>query len=117
MADLVVQAGQHQENMLIDAVGPDIFTFEELVRLLANKLQRKVLITHVSPQLGFTLGKLIEPLLGDVLITRDEVAGLMADLLISHQPPTGHTHLSTWLDEHANTVGKAYASELARHYR
>ena len=117
MADLVVQAGQHQENMLIDTVGPDIFTFEELVRLLANKLQRKVLITHVSPQLGFALGKLIEPLLGDVLITRDEVAGLMADLLISQQPPTGHTHLSTWLDKHANTVGIAYASELARHYR
>jgi uncharacterized protein YbjT (DUF2867 family) len=117
MADLVVQAGQHQENMLIDAVGPDIFTFEELVRLLADKLQRKVLITHVSPQLGFALGKLIEPLIGDVLITRDEIAGLMADLLISQQPPTGHTHLSAWLDEHAHTVGKAYASELGRHYR
>jgi NADH dehydrogenase len=117
MTDLVVQAGQHQENMLIDAVGPDIFTFEELVRLLADKLQRKVLITHVSPQLGFALGKLIEPLIGDVLITRDEIAGLMADLLISQQPPTGHTHLSAWLDEHAHTVGKAYASELGRHYR
>lgn len=117
MADLVVQAGQQQENLCFDAVGPDIFTFEQLVRLLADTLQRRVVFTHVSPQLGFFLGKLIEPLLGDVLITRDEIAGLMANLLISQQPPTGHTRLNTWLHEHINTIGKVYASEIGRHYR
>ena len=117
MADLVVHAGQHNENQVIDAVGPEIFTFEELVRLIAKKLHRRVIITHVRPQLAFSMAKLIEPVVGDVLITQDEVAGLMADLLISQHPPTGHTRLSNWLDEHVNTVGKRYASELNRHYR
>ena len=117
MADIVVTAGQSHDNQIIDAVGPDIFTFEELVRLIARKLHRRVLITHVRPELAFSLAKLIEPMVGDVLITRDEVTGLMADLLISRNPPTGHTRLSNWLDEHAATVGKHYASELNRHYR
>ena len=117
MADLVVQAGQEDGNSLIDAVGPDIFTFEELVRLIARKLHRRILFTHINPGMAFYMAKIVEPLVGDVLITRDEITGLMANLLISHQAPTGHTHLSQWLDENADKVGKAYASELGRHYR
>lgn len=117
MADLVVQAGQEERDMRIDATGPDIFTYEELVRLTAAALRRKVLFMHIPPSLGVFAAKLLNPLVGDVLITRDEIAGLMADLLISQETPTGHTHLSQWLDEHSDTVGKAYASELARHYR
>ncbi len=117
MADLVVEAGQRSDNVVMDAVGPDIFTFEQLVRLLAEKLHRRVGLIHIRPGLGFALAQLLEPFVGDVLITRDEIAGLMADLLISQQPPTGHTHLAEWLEENAQLVGTKYASELERHYR
>ena len=117
MADLVVNAGQQNDNMLVDAVGPDIYTFEQLVRLIADKLHRKAALIHVNPALAFFLAKLLEPMVGDVLITRDEVVGLMENLLISQNAPTGHTHLSDWLDQHASTVGTKYASELGRHYR
>lgn len=117
MADLVIEAGQQRENSIVDAVGPDIFTFEQLVRLIMEKLHRRVILTHVQPHIALSLAKLIEPFLGDVLITRDEIYGLMADLLISHQPSTGHTRLGDWLEAHSASVGKKYASELARHYR
>ncbi len=117
MADLVVEAGQQSNSLIKDAIGPDIFSFKELVDLIASKLQRKVLIIYMNPGLAFSLAKMIEPLVGDVLITRQEVEGLMANLLISHQAPTGHTHLATWLEEHADHVGKQYSSELRRHYR
>ena len=82
-----------------------------------EKLHKRVILTHVQPGLALALARLIEPFIGDVLITRDEIYGLMADLLISHQPPTGHTHLGDWLEAHSANVGKKYASELARHYR
>ncbi len=82
-----------------------------------EKLRKRVILTHVNPRVALSLTKMIEPLPGDVLITREEVFGLMADLLISQQPPTGHTRLSDWLEEHSASVGKKYASELARHYR
>ncbi len=117
MADLVVEGGQQQGNGIVDAVGPDIFTFEQLVRLIMEKLRKRVILTHVNPNAALSLAKLIEPFLGDVLITREEVFGLMANLLISHEPPTGHTRLGDWLEEHRANVGKKYASELARHYK
>jgi uncharacterized protein YbjT (DUF2867 family) len=117
MADLVVQAGQGRESLLLDAVGPDIFRFEDLVRLLAKILERRVIIAHVSPRMGLTLARMIEPFIGDVLITRDEIAGLMAGLLVSQQPPMGTTRLEDWLHKHKGSVGKVYASELNRHYR
>jgi uncharacterized protein YbjT (DUF2867 family) len=117
MADLVVSAGQQPDNQVLDAIGPDIFTFEQLVRLIADTLQRRILLAHVQPSLAYYAAQLIEPFIRDVLITRDEVAGLMADLLVSQAQPTGHTRLSDWLVQHRNSVGKRYASELARHYR
>lgn len=117
MADLVVQAGQSQENIVLDAVGPDTFTYEELVRLLARVLERHVIIAHVSPALGLALARMVQPLVGDVLITRDEIEGLMAGLLVSWNAPTGTMHLEHWLREHKNSIGKRYASELHRHYR
>jgi uncharacterized protein YbjT (DUF2867 family) len=116
MADLVVQAGQSRVNSIIDAVGPDIFTFEEFVRLIAATLGRNVLFPYANPDLAFYIAKLIEPLLGDVLITQDEIRGLMADLLISQQTPTGRMRLSEWLEQNARTVGRDYASEIGRHY-
>ncbi len=117
MADLVVTAGQAAENLILDAAGPDILTFEELVRLLARILQRQVRLLHVYPELAWVLAKMIEPVVGDVLLTREEMTGLMANLLISHQPPTGQTHLRDWVAHNAATVGKRYTSELQRHYR
>ena len=53
----------------------------------------------------------------DVVLTRDEILGLMSDLLISSTSPLGETRFSQWLEENAATVGTRYASELSRHYR
>ncbi|MCH6556274.1 MAG: hypothetical protein IH797_06695 [Chloroflexi bacterium] len=53
----------------------------------------------------------------DVLITSDEVKGLMSNLLVSKGPATAPTRISKWLADNASSVGASYASELARHYR
>ena len=53
-------------------------------------------------------------MVGDILITRDEIAGLMQDLLYTSSPPAGKTSLTAWSREHASTLGIHYASELAR---
>lgn len=116
MADLVVNLGAQEENVVVDAVGPDIFTFDELVRLIAREIQSRAFITHMPPALAYAASKLIGYLVGDVILTRDEVAGLMANLLISDKPPTGKTRLADWLRANAQTAGARYASELARHH-
>jgi NADH dehydrogenase len=61
--------------------------------------------------------QLLGALVGDVLLTPQELEGLTSNLLISEQPPRCQTKLSDWLRDHGTTVGIRYASELDRHYR
>jgi uncharacterized protein YbjT (DUF2867 family) len=117
VAQLAVNAGRRDDNQIIDAAGPDIYTFNQLVRLIATKVRSRARIIHLKPGLALFLSRLISYAVNDVMLTRDEVEGLMANLLISSDPPTGETRLSDWLDEHAPSVGARYASELSRHYR
>jgi hypothetical protein len=53
----------------------------------------------------------------DVLVTGDELAGLVAELVVTDGPATGTVRLGEWLADHADEVGREYASELGRHYR
>ncbi|MGD0896712.1 MAG: hypothetical protein ABR915_02680 [Thermoguttaceae bacterium] len=43
------------------------------------------------------------------LVTRDEIEGLMADLLCVDAPPAGQTALTSWVKEHAGTLGHRVA--------
>jgi len=116
VADLCVRAGQRDENEVMDAVGPETFTFEELVRLIARKIGRRARIVHVPPPAALAASRLIGYLVRDVVVTKDELEGLMAGLVATEGPPTGERRLSEWLTENAASVGARYGSEVARHY-
>jgi NADH dehydrogenase len=117
MAEVLVEAVEREDDYTLDAVGPETYTFEELVRLIAEKIGRRARIIHLPPGLAHLFTRLAGLALGDVVLTRDEIRGLMANLLVSDRPPPGRTRLSEWLEENAERVGRRYSSELARHYR
>ena len=117
LAELAVAAGPGQANTTFDAVGPETYTFDELVRLLAQRLGSRARIIHVPPVLALNLGRLVGCLVRDVVLTREEIDGLAANLLISAEPPRAATRFSEWLRQNGDTLGRAYASELSRHYR
>ena len=118
VAEIAVDAAREDDNMVIDAVAPDIYTFDELVRLIASKIHSKARIVHFRPGHAFFLSRLVGYMVGDVVLTRDEVEGLMADLLVSGGPPTGKTRLSDWLEQNTGIVGTQYfPSGLKRHYQ
>jgi len=117
VAEIAVTAGHHDEDIIVDAVGPEIYTFDELVRCIAGKIESKAKIIHLRPGLALFLSRLVGYMVNDVVVTRDEVRGLMSNLLVSESPPTGRTRLSDWLGYNAASVGARYASELDRHYR
>ena len=117
VADITVSMRHKDEHKVIDAVGPETYTFNELARLIAEKIHSRARIVHVKPGLAFLLARLIGYMVKDVVITKDEIDGLMSNLLVSKNPPTGHTRLSEWLEQNANRVGANYISDLERHYR
>jgi NADH dehydrogenase len=116
VAEIAVNAGHKDDNVVIDAIGPEVFSFDGLVQLIAKKTHSRAKVIHVSPMLALLLARLIGLTVKDVVITKDEVQGLMSNLLVSESPPTGQTCLSEWLEQNADMVGASYVSDLQRHY-
>lgn len=116
VAELAVRAGHQDDNTVIDAVGPETYTFSELVRLIAHAIGSRTRIVRTPPGMALFLSRIMGLLLRDVVLTKDEVRGLMAGLLVSEGQPTGDTRLSEWLQENCDRIGVSYASELRRHY-
>ena len=117
VAELAVSAGERSENETIDAVGPESFTFRELVGQIRCAVASRTRIVCANPTLTFLLSKFIGLFVGDVVLTREEVEGLMANLLVSGQAPTCKTSFSEWLSKNASHLGLAYSNELDRHFR
>lgn len=114
MACLAVEQAYNRENVIVNAIGPETFTYLDLVKTLRDILGLRRPILHVTPEIGFVAGKVIGALMGDVTITREEIGGLMADLLCVDAPPTGSMRLTDWARTNRATLGTRYASELAR---
>lgn len=116
-ADLAIELSRREGNVVVDAVGPEIYSFDELLRTIAGALRRKVWLAHAPPGIVHLATTILGAPLGDVVLTRQEIQGLMADMLVSKEPPPCRTRLSEWLARNADRVGRRYASEIARHYR
>jgi NADH dehydrogenase len=116
LANLAIDVGYTQDNILWDAVGPDVFSFEEMVRLIGKTLGLNRGLFHVPPILALTAAQFLSLFVGDVMLTPEEVDGLMAGLLVSDKPPRCKTSLADWLEDNKKSVGVRYASELKRHY-
>ena len=117
LAAEAVEAGSQGENSVTDAAGPDTFSFEALLRLLASSMGVRRWFPHTPPRVGLALTGLVGLLMRDMALTHDEVVGLMDGLLTSDEPPTGTTRLSDWLAENGDGLGRRYVSELRRNYR
>jgi NADH dehydrogenase len=117
VAALAVEAGHGATDVTLDAVGPEIFSYDVLVKVIAEAIGRRACVVRVQPAVALALATVFGQIVRDVVLTRDEIEGLMAGLLVSQGAPTGHTRFSEWIRENAATVGIRYASELKRHFR
>ncbi|MGB7730190.1 MAG: NAD(P)H-binding protein [Candidatus Acidiferrum sp.] len=116
MAMLIVDSIEKQSNEVINAVGPETFTFEELVRGIAVALGKPARVVHVPTLAAYLSTRIAGLFLRDVVLTWEEYKGLMANLLAPEGPAAGETRLTQWLFQNRERVGLHYASELARHY-
>jgi NADH dehydrogenase len=114
-ATLSVKHGAATENKIVDAIGPETFTYCELVRSISQIVLGKARPVFAIPdELGYWVSKLVGLLKQDKLITREEIKGLKANLLCTDSPAAGSVKLTDWLRAHKDTVGVQYANELKR---
>ena len=114
LAKLAVVQGQGTTNTIINAIGPETFTYRGLVQEIGAIIGKRRPVVSIPPALGYWIGRVMGQIMADVLITRDEIAGLMAGLLYTEALPAGDTKLTDWAKERSAALGQHYASELAR---
>jgi len=114
LARLAVEAAGSSAPLVRDAIGPETFTYRELVTVIGKAIGRPRPVVRMPPALGVALGRVVGAVVGDVVVTREEVAGLMQNLLVTDAPPAGDTALSEWVFAHWASLGRRYSSELAR---
>ncbi len=116
LAELAVDLGLGDENVAVDAAGPEIFTYRDLVLRLRAAVGSSTRLVPVPAGLALAVARGLGAWLGDVLITRDELVGLRRELLVSHEAPRCPTRLGDWIQRHAADLGARYRSELALHF-
>ena len=116
VAELSTWAAEQAGNVTVDAAGPDIMTYTDLVEAIAIAVGRRPRFVYLSPGQAILAADVIGRLMKDVLLTRQELDGLMQELLVSHERPRGMRQLDNFLLTYAATLGMNYASELNRHW-
>jgi nucleoside-diphosphate-sugar epimerase len=117
LARICIQAAHGRSGVIMDAAGPDTMSFEELVRAIRDAVGRRTPILHAPPAAMAALARALGLVVRDVVLTADEIRGLTAGLLVSHQAALGHISFIEWLKEKGPALGDAYANELGRHFR
>lgn len=116
LARICIDAGNATGDLVIDAAGPETMPFGDLVALVRAAVETNSPILRIPPVVMVAAARALGLVVGDVVLTGDEIRGLMAGLLISHEPPLGQIAFSQWLGEHATCLGRSYANELQRHF-
>jgi uncharacterized protein YbjT (DUF2867 family) len=114
LARAAVEKLSGDRNEVINAIGPETFTYRELLATISRAIGVKRPILSVPPALGYWGCRLLGLLVHDVVITREEIRGLMEERLFVEAPPLGNTSLTEWINRHRDTLGQHYTSELAR---
>jgi len=114
LAAAAVEKAEESKNVIVQAIGPETFTYRGLVEMVAKKLGLRRLIIGVPPSVGYWSTRLVGLLVGDVVATREEIRGLMENRLVVDAPPLGKTKLSEWVEQHKSTLGRQYTNEMRR---
>ena len=113
---IVADAAEASDDLDVDAAGPDVITFSDYVRAVARVCDLRRWIVPVPGWLALGALWLIEPLLGDVVLTREELAGLEQELLVSKAAPLGSERFMPLLEAEAERLGRRYVNDIHRHF-
>jgi NADH dehydrogenase len=116
LAHICIHTARSDKDVVVDAAGPETLAFRDLVELVRSTVNARSPIVRLPPSVMAAAAHALGFLVHDVVLTRDEIKGLMAGLLVSHDPPLGTIAFSGWLNGHSATIGRAYANELDRHF-
>jgi hypothetical protein len=76
VAAIAVTAGLTRDNLTVDAAGPDILRFDELVRMLRQAVESQAVLLKTAPALALAGARVAGFIAGDAILTREQQAVL-----------------------------------------
>jgi uncharacterized protein YbjT (DUF2867 family) len=116
LARLAADLGQGTDDVTRDAAGPDAVAFGELVHAVGRAVGARSQVIRAPMPLALLAAKAAGGILGDVVVTRDELRALRDELLVSREPPAGATGFYDWLAENGHALGRAFVAEFKRNW-
>lgn len=111
-ASVAADQSQPRENSTLTTVGPETFTYREMVRLIGQAIGKSRPIVSMPDLLGLAVAKVISYLKDDVILNQAEIEGLKRELLYTGAEPIGETSMAEWLRSHGDQLGREYMHEL-----
>jgi NADH dehydrogenase len=118
-ADVAVEAidGGHQDA-IVPVAGPKDWRFVDMVRAIRQTVRSRALIVRAPAWTALAGLKVAGAILGDVVLTSDEIEGLTSGYLCANEPLRRGPDFAEWLADPAvgSSLGRRYESELRRHF-
>jgi uncharacterized protein YbjT (DUF2867 family) len=116
VAGLIVELIGGDDDVELDAAGPAVYSFRELVALVRSAIGVRTPLVPCHPLGVLAAARAASAGLGDVLVRRAELAAIGDDLLVSRGPPSSARRLEDWLATEAETLGRSFVSERRRNW-
>jgi uncharacterized protein YbjT (DUF2867 family) len=117
LASLALDAAAADGNPTWDAVGPEVLSFAELVEAVRAATGARARIVHLPQVAALVAASALGRVVGDTLLTREELEALSSGALVSRELPRGRTKFGAWLRANGDRLGRDYLPEVARHFR
>lgn len=114
---IIAGAAETAGDIEVDAAGPERFTFREYLRLLGVALDKRPRFLSLPPAFMIAALRIAGWALRDVVLTREELAGLQQNLLVSRAEPLGRESVRDWLLANGQGFGSSYANDTKYRFR
>ena len=110
LAALCVEAGLGEEDVTLDAAGPEELAFEQVVRLVRAAAGAHALLLPGGRRTLLVLTRGLRALTRETLLTPEELGALADDLLTSAEQPRGTKRFADWVQASAPGLGRRLAT-------
>ncbi|MDH3306884.1 MAG: NAD(P)H-binding protein [Acidimicrobiia bacterium] len=114
VAQICVDAALGDQNVTLDAVGPETFTYRQMIHEMTRAMGLRRLIVSLPESVTLLAGRAIGAVLKDIVITGHEISGLRDELMYTGTEPLGTKSFTDWLQTEAPTLGRRYTNDLTR---
>lgn len=94
------------DGTVVDAVGPDRPTYDELIRHVRTAVGGRARIVHLPVPVVVAGARVLGRILEDEVLTRDELVSTMAGIADTDGPATGATSVIEWIHRRGDTLGR-----------